>query len=296
MNDSTTRDRENMMQVAGAVILYKPDEQVIKNILTYGRQLPRLYLIDNSPEPSPGADLSPLTMLENVRYKSMHGNQGIAAALNESLRLARQEGYSHVMTMDQDSQLSGDQLRVYLQTAADVIRKEPSVGAIGIKNSREKEQFQDAPAWQHATELITSGMLIDVAKAQAVGNFIDELFIDFVDFEFCYRLHRHGFSCVKINSACLQHQVGSDPPPPPKRIFRMEIKSHNIHSPLRFYYEYRNSLYVMRHYPEVAGRVLLNRVKMTIKLLLVERNKWNKIRYALRGIYDAVRGRYGKKT
>lgn len=292
MNDSTTRDRENMMQVAGAVILYKPDEQVIKNILTYGRQLPRLYLIDNSPESSPGVDLSPLTMLKNVRYKSMHGNQGIAAALNESLRLAKQEGYSYVMTMDQDSQLPGDQLHVYLQTAADVIQKEPLVGAIGIKNSREK-QSHDTLAWQPALELITSGMMIDVAKAQAIGNFIDDLFIDFVDFEFCYRLHRHGFSCVKINCACLRHQVSSVHPLPPKKILGIEIKSHNIHSPLRFYYEYRNSLYVMKHYPELAGRVLLNRVKMTIKLLLVEKNKWNKLRYSLHGIYDAVRGKYG---
>lgn len=279
------------MRVAGAVILYKPDEQVIKNILTYGSQLSRLYLIDNSPEPLTGVDLAPLRSLAHVRYQSMHGNQGIAAALNESLRLARQEGYPYVMTMDQDSQLPADQLCIYLQTAADVIRRDPSVGALGIRNSREKGASHDVPAWQPAVELITSGMIIDAAKAQAVGDFIDELFIDFVDFEFCYRLQRHGFSCVKINRACLQHQVGSTPPP--KKMFGMEIKSHNIHSPLRFYYEYRNSLYVMKHYPEAAGRVLLDRAKMTVKLLLVETNKWNKMRYALRGIYDAVRGRYG---
>ena len=37
-----------MLRIAGVTILYKPDEEIAKNILSYLNQIERLYIVDNS--------------------------------------------------------------------------------------------------------------------------------------------------------------------------------------------------------------------------------------------------------
>ena len=259
--------------------------------MTYVNAFSRLYLVDNSPISKEKVSLASLTMHDNISYINMEGNKGIATALNQSLTAARADGYPYLMTMDQDSQFEAVELNRYLYEAERVFSEDVLVGVLGIYNN--KEPHRSPKVHQETTEIITSGMIIDANKAKEIGGFCDKLFIDFVDFEFCYRMQQHGYKCEKVNNCCLTHQIGNNPP-----IYRLGIRinNQNIHSPVRFYYEFRNSLYVIQHYPQNVWFVVLDRIKVLVKIILVEHDKIKKLAYSLRGVYDALRDRYGEYT
>src|SRR5690606_31053590 len=56
--------------------------------------------------------------------------------------------------------------------------------------------------------LISSGSLIDMRAIDFVGNFVDELFIDGVDTEWCLRVRHHGLLILGVGRAAMQHNIG----------------------------------------------------------------------------------------
>ena len=55
---------------------------------------------------------------------------------------------------------------------------------------------------------ITSASLVPVSAWNDVGGFNEELFIDFVDHDFCAKLKEHGYRILQIGSVKLSHELG----------------------------------------------------------------------------------------
>jgi len=55
---------------------------------------------------------------------------------------------------------------------------------------------------------LTSGNLLRLAAFKETGGFMEKLFIDYVDVEYCMRLQIHGFSVLRANRAVLLHRLG----------------------------------------------------------------------------------------
>ena len=93
------------MKLLGIVILYYPDDAVVKNIATYLAQLDELMLWDNTPA-TDRRDLD-LDSLGDGRGKIILDgcgeNLGIGSALNKAVAYARANGFTHLLTLDQDS-------------------------------------------------------------------------------------------------------------------------------------------------------------------------------------------------
>ena len=65
--------------------------------------------------------------------------------------------------------------------------------------------------WQPVRRLITSGNIINVKNALAIGGFNEELFIDEVDYDICYRgteMNLAVFECTE--GIYLRHSVGKE--------------------------------------------------------------------------------------
>ena len=96
------------MKLAACVVLYNPDASVVDNIKTYASGVDEVFAVDNSDEPDAPL-LDRITALaENVTVIPMHGNQGIAVALNRGLQEASRRGYGYILTMDEDSYFMDD--------------------------------------------------------------------------------------------------------------------------------------------------------------------------------------------
>ena len=94
------------------------------------------------------------------------------------------------------------------------------------------------------TVAITSGSLMNVKAYKEIGPLIDDLFIDYVDTEYCLRAQLKGYKILVNTRANLYHNLGN----------RQEVSFLNkkiyptFHNPIRRYYIARNRIFMIRKY------------------------------------------------
>ena len=277
------------MKLAACVVLYNPDEGVVDNIKTYASGVDEVFAVDNSDEPNAPLLDRITALVENVTVIPMHGNQGIAAALNRGLKEASRRGYGYILTMDEDSYFTDDTLQRYKDKAEALFASDEKVIQVGIHNSGDKDDDlvvnNETPEW-----LITSGSIMRVEDSLAAGGFLEKLFIDEVDREFCYRAADRGYSFRRVLDLTMQHNLGS---PIRGKIFGREFEAMG-HSKIRKYYIFRNCTYVMKTYPRTRKPYRHFLFATWLKTILVEDDKMNKLKYMRMGRRDAKRGRFGR--
>lgn len=270
------------------VVLYNPDATVTENIKSYIGSIDHLYAVDNSDEPDEMI-LSEIKSLENVTYLSLNGNHGIAAALNTAARMANDAGYEWMLTMDQDTRVNQNIVRI-MSACLDLYRKQD----IGIISSRytsvdryvEKrgEQFNEMLA------TITSGNLLNLQVYKKVGPFMEKLFIDQVDHEYCMRLKLNNYKVIQANRAMLDHHMGN------KRKHMIGHCSH--YNPVRRYFITRNRFYVTwkyrKQFPKFYRYEFLTFLKELVKIVLFEENKLAKFRNIWLGFIDFVNNNFDR--
>jgi len=277
------------MNIAGCVVLYNPDDSVVENIRTYAPLLGKLYVADNSDDVKRDILDKILSVAPGAMIIPMNGNKGIAAALNKGLKGAAEDGFDYLLTMDDDSHFEGDVLKNYLVKAEKLFSENDRVIQVGIHNTGDKDfdtvVNSGSPEW-----LITSGTVMDVKKSVEIGGFLEELFIDEVDREFCYRAADMGYCFRRVLDLTMNHNLGA----PIKGKFLWKTYEAMGHSKIRKYYIYRNCTYIMQKYPSKKKEYKSYLQKMFIKTLLAEDDKLNKIKYMKMGVRDAKNGKFGK--
>jgi rhamnosyltransferase len=286
MPEVTKRD------IAAVIVLYHPSVTVRDNVTAFASQVDRVFAVDNSEQPDSALVYS-LRTCENLDYLALGDNLGIAAALNAGAERARAAGYSWILTMDQDSAPEPDMVEKMLAC----LDSEPATPEIGILSPEYHQVGAPAPqrveGCADVLTTMTSGNLLSLAAFGDVGPFMEELFIDRVDAEYCLRLHRGGYRVVVAGGAVLHHRVGATR----RRRFPYPAFPSN-HSPLRHYYIARNRFAVARMYrtdfPGYGRFEMRHLAKEIAKVLLYETSKLEKLRMMWRGYRDYRRGRTGR--
>jgi rhamnosyltransferase len=277
-------------RVAGMVVLYRPDPKVFENLRSYLDQVEVVYAVDNTEEPQ-AAFVKALEELPKLRYLSNGKNLGVATALNIGARRAVEDGYEWLLTMDQDSTATPGMVAAMLDCLGQPgAERAALISPFHVQvGGRARE-----PRGRCAEVLtaMTSGNLVRLSAYATVGPFLDELFIDQVDNEFCLRLRSAGFTVWEAGQAVLQHRVGD------VRRHRFPVPMYTTnHQPVRHYYMTRNRLHVGRLYrerfPEYRRSELRNMAKETLKILLHERQKLLKLRMMAHGYRDYRKGVLG---
>jgi len=129
--------------------------------------------------------------------------------------------------------------------------------------------------------------------AIAVGGFDERLFIDYVDHDFCLKLHRRGFRVLQATAAQLLHSLGSMD----RRLLVVKRINVTHHVAVRRYYISRNRLVLWQRYRRQEPVWVLRDVRRffseAVYMLLFEREVSKKLRMMARGIRDALNGRLG---
>lgn len=270
--------------IAAVVVLYHPDASVLVNLGSIINQVAVLFVVDNS-ETSEQSVCMPLAAYANVSIIHTNGNIGIAAALNMAAQKALQDGCELLLTLDQDSCPLPGMIDALLACHA------PGVGLVAPRLQADSRQEHHGGGCRPVLNAMTSGSLLNLAAYKEAGPFRDDFFIDFVDIEYCLRLHRSGFKILQADNAHLEHHVGT-------RIGLGGRLSVTTHSPIRKYYKTRNRLKVWAEYESgFPGYVLRDRIRFLlefIRLLLFEPEKMEKLRMIRRGWRDFLSGKFGK--
>lgn len=281
------------MKVIGIYVLYNPDIEYLRKSLSQAlKMLDRVILIDNSEKEND--DLRSLSMSEKVDIISMEENVGIARALNVACKTAISLNYDWAITFDQDSIPDDsfiDEYEYFLSTT-DVL-------FVGLLCPLYKLDAGDGVEKKKCTmeidSAITSGSLMNLKAYSAIGGFKEELFIDSVDTEYSWNLRAHGYKIYQLCNLVLEHHLGEHPYTVKLLKKTITITNHNY---LRCYYITRNSLKISRDYRNIllddTCRYKKKWLKLFIKVILFEKDKFRKIRSIYYGILDFKKDVYGK--
>lgn len=279
-----------MLRIAGVVVLYNPDDKVLVNIPTYLDDVDVLYVVDNSDTPNNGL-VEQLRRIPKVGYYSEARNLGIAKAFNIAAHKAAAAGYDWLLTMDQDSRASEDMLNRMISLIEDndmddVVIVSPRHATLGYENNLYGEMVLKLG-------VMSSGNLLNLRVYQQLGDFMEELFIDYVDYEYCLRANSKGYKVLQINDAVLYHELGR------QKMHKLLWKEVSVthHNAVRRYYITRNRLFVSakykRAYPEFYRREMRSFLAETLKIILFEDNKFGKLKSTVKGLRDYGRGCLG---
>ncbi len=271
------------MKLAAVVVWYNPESlgkgRTEENVLAYSSFVERVYVVDNS-----CTDNSSLCeKIQNAVYIPLGRNEGIAKALNVGCRHALDDGFEWCMTMDQDSHWEKGEFALYIskieekiplhksvKSFAPAIRSPVAHSVLGDIKWRILHRIgvsrKNLPDEEFVDRAICSGNVINLNSWEVLGGFLEELFIDEVDYEFCYRLRNSGFQILKLNCVYLDHVLGA----PKKTFFPIPVSNHKGE---RLYYIFRNMMYVSYLHPDFArkyryGNVIIKRILYNIVLTL----------------------------
>lgn len=273
------------MKNLAVIIIFNPNTATLKrNLYSIIRQVNKILIINNGNDEFNAdelidSDISKVIVINNGR------NKGIAAALNQGLNYAYNEGFEWILTLDQDSISPSNIIREYNETLYqfdNVCLVCPYI--YDLNRGDDINYLQKFEEVFDETDVITSGSYINVTNAIKIGGFCEKLFIDYVDTEFQKRLLNANYRIIRNNKVVLEHEVGEIIV---KRLFYKNIICTN-HNPVRRYYQVRNRLYYRKKY--YGNRALIKeKVRLimgTFKILLYEDDKFAKLISTIRGFQD----------
>jgi rhamnosyltransferase len=276
------------------IVSYNSSGDILQNIRILCGQVDAVIAIDNG---SSDERLSVLRDIKDPKFELIEngGNLGLAAALNLGIRSARARGFQWVALFDQDSTVDTDYFRSVWSTVA--LANDVQLGLISPRYM-DRTSGRTMIPWtdKNGDPLITmtSGTVIPGRIFDLCGYFDEDLFTDYVDIEFSLRIRSRGYKIVQCEEAMLVHSLGS-------------IKFYRVlgwtfqathHSAIRRYYITRNRFHLYRHYclrdPRWFWIDFKSAIKETIKIVVVEQDRIQKLQNVAHGIHDAWLGRMGK--
>lgn len=278
--------------IVALCVLYNPSKGFVEKISRWKSFVSRIYIIDNSDNNVNYS--SCFSDNDCFCYHSCNGNLGIAEALNIGCRKAIEDGYKWVLTFDQDSEPEDKLISAYKSYLDN-----NELDEMGLLTCQIKCCSNDCPVISNTIDEIdicwTSGALMNLEAYKATSGFYSELFIDGVDLAYCLDLRKLGYKIIRLNNVNLDHQLGNSVA---YRLFGWHLFYVTNHNPLRRYYMTRNSFWISekfgKDFPEVRYGII-SLIKVTMKILLFEKNKVAKIKSQIVGWMDYKKHVFGKR-
>lgn len=244
----------NERLIAAGIVIFNPEntDRILAAIKALCKQVGQIYVYDNSTEKIQ------LTFPYPIIYITENTNKGIAYALNKIMERAQNDGYSWVLTMDQDSILPDGIIDAYRR----IIIKYKKLGIVCpqiIDSRRSYMEIKKEPLEESIEFCITSASCTSLDAWNHIGKFDEWLFIDLVDNEFCKRLIVSGYQIIRLNQYILDQELGKIIPKSRKeqefwiKISKL-LNNQNFAKfsykkfvyPLRVYHTCKNIIYVNR--------------------------------------------------
>ena len=277
------------MNIAGVVVLYNPELDVIDNIESYYQYLDFLIIVDNSENINEGIYSLLKEKFKKIKIISNFENKGIAFALNQGFSFCSEQNIDFVLTMDQDSSFKNDDFFRYLNIIE--LDKDKDIGlyctALNKKNLNNLE-------FSYPLVAITSGNIVPISSWKIVNGFEDKLFIDAVDYDFCLKLQLNKLKIKQVCNIILLHNLGEI-----KIVDFIFFKlKFNAHSDIRHYYMVRNAFYYwskyFKYFPMFIFKEIILSTKNILEIIFVSKNKKSSLKMIIKGFCDFVNKRYGK--
>jgi rhamnosyltransferase len=278
-----------------------------------------IYIIDNSKEKLKFSFFE----TDGVIVDTRPDNIGIASGMAVGIKWAINQEYDLLWTFDQDSEPLPDSLEKLVDCYHELVENNKQIGIIaplsidvdselelvgaifdkyrfiGADSIFKPREFYTKKSYE-CDIVITSGSLVSLQAAKDVDLPNEGLFIDAVDWDYCMKFRKKGYSVVVVTDAVMNHTFGT-------YLKRRKISNYlsvpmYTYSPLRYYYMCRNHTFIEGYLAKSSGyyflsvayrfKSLMNKIA---KILVYESDqKILKIWACLRGTFDGFMDKLGK--
>lgn len=252
-----------MKKTSVIIVTYNPQiNDFLKNLKEVCRYQAKVVVIDNHSDLEIRESLKKISN-ERIEYLELPSNKGIGYAQNVGINKEKDSDY--YLFLDQDSYLKKDQFEKLLNEFQMIEKSDPHIAALGANTSGSPV---DNEKYRNSDKVISSGSIISKKALNYIGLMKEEFFIDFIDYEWCWRAIQKGWHVYQSVDVSISHETTG-------------INSKNGHTVdpvFRLFYIYRNATYIIFH-EKIKAKYKINMIiRLGGKLLFQVQLKGSKTR------------------
>jgi rhamnosyltransferase len=283
---------QSQSSTCAVVTAFSPDDGFPDRIARIHAQVQCVIIVDDGASDVTGVRLTRwFEGLPGIVLLHHASNRGVAAALNSGLELAGTMGFTNALLLDDDSVVASGMVAGLIAALEGDPNQLPAIVGTGYNSPGNVSDAVTSDRLKVVPSIITAGSLIPLKVFVYVGPFREELFIDYVDHEYCLRARTKGVRILQCEEVGMEQPIGQA-----QKNAWGELRS--VHSQARTYYFFRNSFVVAREYiwkfPEFSIWVCWQQFKTLVKILFFMRPKRQYWRAMLRGLSDGWACRLGR--
>jgi len=267
-----------MVKICAVVVTYYPDIEILKkNIYSFITYVDKVLIWENTPS----IDRDKYRIEQDDKIEYCHGNiNSISFGLNYAWNYSVSNKYTHLLTMDQDSEW--ENFSSFLDKT--VFNPQAPVGIMGpsVNDENHNTDF-------FCKVLITSGMLVPIWVLNSLKGYNENFEIDGIDSWLCCLARERGIGTYCVRGCKLVQKFGN--------LHQIEVGGAKFstldYSSKRLYEIYKSYIVLWRRFelPEELKTQLYHYLfgKWLIKILFGERDRKNKFIQIIKGIRDGFK-------
>jgi rhamnosyltransferase len=228
-------------------------------------------------------------------------NHGIAYAQNRGIERAIELNAKFIILSDQDT-IYPEKYVEHNLFAYNSLRSENIAALVPVYYDMEKAMkspimltkfsytYDYSRQYMKTAQAISSGSFIITDALKKIGFMNEKLFIDYVDFEWCWRATKLRFNIITMSDVVIIHRLGDN-------IKKIGNKSIFIRNNMRYYYIIRNGIYLAFHSNclFIHERILLiERVFKQIVAVLFIKFNFDSVKIIIVALYEGISGKMGQ--
>lgn len=274
-------------RIAAIYTTFRPDPAFRERVMPLATSCHAVIVVDNTPGGHNFGDDTGFLILQDGC------NKGLGPALNLGIEKARDLGCDAVVLFDQDSTPGTEFLHALVNGLRQVGSHRCVVGPMMVDDSvllrSGLPPIGATPTPREVSCLATSGMLFPIGELTADDRFSEDFFLDFVDFDWCWRMGRRGWRVFKLDNVPMAHRLGLGQ----RHLFG---RAYHVPAPYRHYFQFRDTLRLLSfgHVPRYSKFRLgaLLPPKLLIYPFLLDHGH-ERLRWMLKGVRDFFLRRHG---
>lgn len=276
------------------VTIYNICEHSVAKIENIAKQCDLLVICDNSGKVA-SVDFA---NFKNAKYIYIGKNLGISAAFNFGLSVICDEinDSDLMLFFDQDSVIDAGHVKQMVFDYNYLEKQGINVGAMGAEfinvntgcHSTPRSNKKISDSYICVNELITSSLMIRLHKLKQINYWNERFFLDYSDWDLCWRLKNKGFKQILTRNVIFKHPSGEEG----RKFFGVNVVNEK---PFRSYYQVREMLRALSaDYTPNKISLLIGYLKKLFLQILIFPNRLIRLKFVIIGIYGFMHNHYGE--
>ena len=284
----------------GVIVTYKPDIIVLEDCInSIKMQLNKIIIVDNTPKADKNLEI--FKNYSSIDIIHLGDNYGIAYAQNVGIKKALEENAEFILLSDQDTtyptNFINDMLSCFNEeniAAAGPLFKDNHTNNIQFfikKGCLGFKKIYPQNGKHEVLQLIASGTVLNAKYLKDIGLMREDLFIDWVDMEWCWRAIKKGYKIIGNADILINHTLGD-------RLINIKFKHIIYRKPTRNYYITRNAVYCSIY---IDSLDIIHRVNLFVRSLtyiakfsIFMPPHLKNLKYTMKGFYHGLIGEIGR--